>query len=183
MYININNFTDEFGNLLKEFEIIKYEKYADGKWYEIERFESGRTYFEIDGKLHRKLDNRSFTLNMDFNSENCGVCYKIGELITGKKKITGNYDLFTVSYPKDTLTLKKQTYSNNTSFYYLADERGNFKVNYGSSDIKDLLEQLEHENKVYSQSFKAYNEQITKQVIETNNTLITFITTNILNAA
>ena len=65
----------------------------------------------------------------------------------------------------------------------LADERGNFKVNYGSSDIKDLLEQLEHENKVYSQSFKAYNEQITKQVIETNNTLITFITTNILNAA
>ncbi|MFJ3388797.1 hypothetical protein [Lysinibacillus sp. NPDC086135] len=173
--INFNQFEDEFGNVIQEFEVIKYEKYADGEWVEVERRESGRTYFNVDGKLYYRTGNSSFPLNMDFNSSTCGACFVIGENIYGKKKITSNLELFTIKYPKSTLTLHKQTYSDNTCFYSLQEPNGSFKVNYGSRDINDLISQLQHENKVYSSNIQDCNEEIILNIVHANNEMINYM--------
>lgn len=173
--VNFNHFEDEFGNIKQEFEVIKYEKYANGEWVEVERRESGRTYYNVDGKLLNRIDNSSITLNTDFNSETCGACYVIGEEIKNKKKITGNHQLFTAYYPSDKLSLHKQTYSDGTCFYSLKDRKDRSKVNYGSRDLDDLITQLKHENKVYTDYRKESDNDMYSTIIHANDEMIDYM--------
>lgn len=182
-YVNFKKFEDEFGNLLKEFEVIQYYKLSDGTWSEASRTPSTRQYYEVDGQLYFKSGNSLIPMNMDFDSENCGACYKIGNEIVNHRKITGNFVLIVVEFPHEKITLKKQTYANNTCFYSLQDSRGNFKVNHASSNINDLISQLMHENNVYIEGLNKYNNETVKNIIECNNTLIEYMQSSILNVA
>lgn len=65
--------------------------------------------------------------------------------------ITNDEILFTCELKLDRisrLSLWKQSYSDGTCFYTLQDENKNWKVEYGSRDLKELIAQLEHELKV-----------------------------------
>ena len=140
---------DELGNLKEEFEIIQYEKYADGKWHENRRFSSGRSYFVFDDKIYYRCDGSLIELNMDFDSETCGACYKVAGVIEGRKKITGNEVLFKESTNNGySLSLHKQSYSDGTCFYSLKDKLGRWSVNHGSNNINDLLEQMKLEKSI-----------------------------------
>jgi len=79
---------------------------------------------------------------MDFDSKDCHACYKIvGENTEDYKRIIGNEYL---SYNKYlNLKLHKQNYSDGTCFYTLEDNRGEFRVNYGNRDLKELIKVLE----------------------------------------
>jgi hypothetical protein len=46
------------------------------------------------------------------------------------------------------ISLCKQSYSDGTCFYTLQDQNGNWKVEYGSRDLNELIEQINHELKV-----------------------------------
>lgn len=171
--INFKQFEDKFGNLIQEFEVIKYEKYANDTWMEIERRESGLTYYNVDGKLYyRHNSNSSFELNMDFSSPNCEVCYVIGKPIEGKRKITGNYILGKFKAVEKNYSLKKQTYSDNTSYYYISDSYGQTALVHGSRKIEELIVQLEHEVKTYYDHIQEYNKESFMEVIEMNKVMI-----------
>lgn len=176
--MNIKNHFDEFENVKQEFEIIEYRKMADDRWEEHRRFISGSSYFQEDGILYNVYDrtnNSYITLNTDFDAPSYGACFEIGENVQSERKIVGNSVLYSIKYPKDTLTLHKQEYSNGTCFYTLKNSNGNWKVNYGSSDVDDLIEQLNHENLVYSQSVEDYNKGIILEIINANNQMIAFM--------
>jgi hypothetical protein len=73
----------------------------------------------------------------------------------------------------DDLNLCRQSYSDGTCFYTLQDSRGNWKIEYGSRDILELIEQLEHEIKIERQHLqRGYNktnpdiQKIFKELIE-----------------
>lgn len=178
-HVNFNQLEDQFGNLIQEIEIVKYDKRSDGTWVEEQRYKGGKSYCVIEGQIYYRANNSLIKMNMDFDSKNCGVCYAMGSKLEIKKKITGNYKLLTVSYPRGLITLKKQTYSNDTCFYSLQDSAGNSKVNHGSSDIIDLLNQLIHENNVYSENIT----DTTQSIIDSNNIIINYINSDILNVA
>lgn len=160
--VNFKKFEDEFGNLKNEFEVIQYEKYSDGQWVEVKRFESGRGHYILDDQLYFRLDYTLIPLNMDFNSETCGACYKIGKTIENKKKITGNEILFICKFNfnnnNNTLSLHKQSYSNGTCFYTLQDNAGNWKVKYGNEEISELIKQIEYELKINIQHEKQFED-------------------------
>jgi hypothetical protein len=153
--VNFDKFEDEFGNLLNEFEVIKYEKYSNGEWKETERKPSGRNTYIVEGQLYFRLDNSLIALNMDFNSKTCGACYQIGKTIEDKKKISGNEILFTCkANTGNMLLLYKQSYSDGTCFYCLKDGKGNWKVAYGNNNINELVNQIKHEIEIEEQQFR-----------------------------
>ena len=148
--VNFEKFADEYGNLLKEFEVIKYFKCADGQWKEAERYGSDRDTYEVDGQLYFRSDDTLIMLNMDFDSKTCGACYQIGNLIKNNKKITGNEILFTCKIVSNyTLSFHKQSYSDGTCFYTLQDEKGDWNVGYGSDNISNLIARMQREITIY----------------------------------
>lgn len=180
MHINMSMFVDEFGNLLKEFEVIQYEKLSTGEWVESSRIASGRTYFEIEGKLYNKLGSSSFPLNMDFESKNCGACYAIGNEIVNDRKITGNYILGEFNFFDGKLKVCKQTYSNNTAHYCIKDMHGNSKLQHSSKNPKNIINQLEHEINTYNKYAEEYNKEACSHVIEVNKKIIECLESEIL---
>jgi hypothetical protein len=163
--VDFSQFQDEFGNLIKKFEVVVYFKNSDGEWVEDRRFESGRSYYIVDGQLYNKCCKSLLPLNMDFDSETCGACYQIVEEVKETKKITNNEVLFTCKGIK-TLSLHKQSYSDNTCFYSLQDWRGNFKLSYGSKNLQDILNQIIAEKQIHE---KSYLEDNNGQVLEIYN--------------
>ena len=152
--VNFNNFRDEFGNVKQEFEVIRFDKRSNGKWIEEERRTSGGSYFILENKLYCKCDNSLLSMNMDFESKSCGACFQIGKDIINDHKITGNEILFTCkAESKHSISLHKQSYSNNTCFYTLKDANRNWKLNYGSDNIIKLIESVTYELK-YNLSLK-----------------------------
>ena len=146
--VDFSQFEDAFGNLKRQFEVIRYDKYADGTWVEEKRHESGRSYYEMDGQLYYRIDNSGIALNMDFDSETCHACYKIGKEITDYKKITGDSILFTChSAIGDVLRLRKQSYSDDTSFYMLEGQDENYPLHYASRELEELIQSIEREKK------------------------------------
>ncbi|MCC0764780.1 hypothetical protein IR151_17440 [Clostridioides sp. ES-S-0006-03] len=147
--VNFKQFEDNFGNLIQEYEIIKYHKNSNGEWIEDRRFNSSRNYYIVNNNLYHRINDSLFLCNMDFNSSTCGACYQIGKEIINNKKIIGNKILFTEVCKLDNqsliLSLHKQSYSDNTSFYSLRDRYNNFKLEYGSNNIEDLIIQIEKE--------------------------------------
>ena len=135
--INFKQFNDEFGNIKQQFEVIRYDKRSNGEWIEEERRNSGSSYYIIDGQLYCKCDNSLLPMNMNFKSETCGACFQIGKEVINNHKIINNEILFTCKneLTEKCLSLHKQSYSNDTSFYSLQDANKNWKVNYASSDI------------------------------------------------
>lgn len=173
--VNFNLFEDEFGNIIREFGVIKYEKRSDNTWVEVQRYESGRSHYVIEDQLYYRSDDILIKLNMDFNNPTCGACYVIGEEIKNKKKITGNHKLFTVYYPSNRLSLHKQTYSDGTCFYSLLDRNDRSKVNYGSRNLDDLITQLKHENKVYTDYRKESDNDIYSTITHANDEMIKYM--------
>lgn len=165
--VNFKQFEDDFGNLTQEYEIIKYDKRLNGEWIEDERFNSSRNYYIIDGKIYHRIDNSLFPCNMDFDSATCGACYQIGKEIINNKKIIGNDILFTEMCKLDdeilTLSLHKQRYSDNTSFYSLQDEYNDFKLNYGSDNIDGIINQIEKEIAQKEKYKKMNNKYLTER--------------------
>ncbi|MCC0705151.1 hypothetical protein IC213_19010 [Clostridioides sp. ES-S-0049-02] len=164
--VNFKQFEDKFGNLIKEYEIIKYCKHSNGKWVEDMRFNSSRNYYIIDNNLYHRINDSLFLCNMDFNSCICGACYQIGKIIENNKKIIENKILFTEVCKLDNqllmLSLYKQSYSDNTSFYSLRDKYNNSKLEYGSNNIEDLITQIEKEILLKEQYIKEQNETLTE---------------------
>ena len=170
-YINFNQFEDQFGNLKEEFEIISYAKLSNGEWTEDRRYKSSRSYYVIDGQIYYKSNKSFIKLNMDFNSETCGVCYQVGEKITNERKITGN-DILNFYKSK---SLHRQSYSDGTCFYTLQDRYGNWKLNHGSKDLTDIIDQLEHEVNIYSNTGHCNNDEFINEcntIIEDMKSLI-----------
>lgn len=145
--VDFSKFNDSFGNLIKEFEVIIYNKYADGEWVEERRVKSSRNYYIVDGHLYNRYNNSLLPLNMDFDSSTCGACYQIGKEIINNRKITGNEILFTEKCIIDGkikgLSLHKQSYSNNTYFYSLKDENNKTgRLEYNGHNIDELIEAI-----------------------------------------
>jgi hypothetical protein len=143
--VNFKQFHDEYGNLKKEFEVIKYDKRSNGEWVEESRFQSGRGWYEVDGRLYFRSDNSLIETNTDFDSKKCGVCYKIGNEVMNRRLITGNEVLFESKLNnRFMLRLHKQSYSNGTCFYSLQDQYGHWNVSRGGQ-LEEIIEQIKHE--------------------------------------
>ncbi|MNW54714.1 hypothetical protein D3C74_323290 [compost metagenome] len=169
--INLTLFEDEFGNVIQEFEVIEYDKRADGEWTEENRHKSGRSYYNVDGQLYYRYSSGIIKLNMDFSSESCGRCFVIGESIISEKKITGNTELFAIKLNLlGTKFLKRQDYSDGSCFFTIQDNRGNWKIEHGSNSIKPIINQIEHEKKVHENSKGDHNE-----IVEEYKQLISFL--------
>lgn len=146
--VNFNQFYDELGNLKDEqnFEVIVYYKNTNNEWIENERRESCANYFIVDNKLYYRGNKALLSMNMDFDSVDCGACYQIGKFFENNHKIIGNQILFVCkSELGGILKLHKQLYSDETCFYTLEDGRGDWNVNYGSNNLQDLIKQMQLE--------------------------------------
>ena len=138
-----DSFYDEFGNRTNNYIVEKYYKNGNNDWIleETIKTNAGR-YFVVDGKPYFECNGSLLPLNVDFESESCGVCYKVvGKDTTEYKMIVGNEYLCRNEYLG--LRLHRQDYSDGTCFYTLEDGRGQWRVDYGNSDLSELVKVLE----------------------------------------
>lgn len=171
--VDFSQFEDNFGNVIKQFKVIRYEKYSNGEWKEEKKIDSGRSYFIIDEQLYSRCDDSLLPMNMDFDSKTCGACYQIAEEIIDTRKITNNEILFTCN-GVSSLSLHKQSYSDNTCFYSLQDCQGHYKLAYGSRNINDLINRLDKEIEAHKKSVKDSFINDCKELQETYRKTIEF---------
>lgn len=152
-YLNINDVRDalfdELGNDRHAFEVKVYEKNALGRWNLAESSNTlGRHYVVLpdsngDQQLYSRAGDTLIPLNSDFNDPTCGRCYVIGDELPVTHKITGNAILANLqSKYGETYSLRRQDYSDQSSFFYFADPSGSFRVNHGGHDVSKLLDHL-----------------------------------------
>lgn len=139
-----HTFYDEFGNRTNNYIVEKYCKSGD-TWNLEETIKTNAgSYFVVNDKFYFLGGNNDslIPLNMDFNSKDCHACYKVvGSDTEDYTRVIGNEYL---CYNKHlNLKLHKQNYSDGTCFYTLEDNRGEFRVNYGNHDLKELVGVLE----------------------------------------
>ncbi|MNH75582.1 hypothetical protein D3C73_278260 [compost metagenome] len=171
--IDFSKFQDDFGNVIQEFEVVEFDKRSNGEWVEEKRHGSGRQYYNVEGQLYLKYSGGCIKLNMDFDSETCGRCFKIGAIIENPRKIIGNDTLFNIRLSvMGTKKLVRQSYADGTSFYCLQDEKGNWKVEYGNKDLMQLIEQVKREIEVYSMTTKETRSHIYDEIINNENELL-----------
>ncbi|MBP1309162.1 hypothetical protein JOD82_002182 [Paenibacillus sp. 1182] len=140
---------------------------------EEKRHRSGRQYYDVNGQLYLKLNNSGIKLNMNFNSETCGRCFKVGSLIENTRKIIGNSELFRIhSSILGTKKLMRQIYADGTTFYSLQDERGNWKVGYGNRNLIEVIGQIKREIETYSTSKEELRSGIYEKVIKEKKELL-----------
>ena len=142
-----NLFFDEFGNRINNFIIEKYYK-SSHVWTLEETMKTHYgDYYVVDNKCYFKCNGSLIPLNMDFESKDCGAAYKIvGKDTAEYQKIIGNEYLCKSEYFG--LKLHKQSYSDNTCFYTLEDNYGDFRVDYGNENLQELINVLERENEI-----------------------------------
>lgn len=166
-YLNFNeykrNFYDKFGNCINNYWIEKYYKNSNNEWILEETYTTNvGAYYVVNDKIYLECNNSLIPLNMDFNSKDCYACYKIkGEDTTEYINIISNEYLCKNEYLN--LRLHKQNYSDGTSFYSLEDNRGEFRVNYGDKDLKQLILVLQSKikiNKEYIEILPTVKEEI-----------------------
>lgn len=142
-----DTFYDEFGNRINNFIIEKYYKTNNGWFIESYCTTHHGSDYVVDGKLYFESNGSLIPLNMDFDSLDCGACYKIvGEDKTQYRKIVANEYLCENKYLD--FRLHKQSYSDGTCYYSLKNSRGQSAAGYGSRNLTDVISQLK--NKVES---------------------------------
>lgn len=138
-----HEFYDSFGNRINNYIVEKYYKSGE-RWNLEETLKTNAgSYFVVNDKFYFLGNNDSLIpLNMDFESKDCGACYKVvGEDTENYVKIIGNEYLCYNKYLN--LKLHKQNYSDGTCFYTLEDNHGDFSVDYGKSKLSELIKVLE----------------------------------------
>lgn len=165
-----DSFYDEFGNRTNNYIVEKYYKSGDN-WKLEETIKTNEgSYFVVEGKFYFECNGSLIPLNMNFESENCGACYKIvGKDATEYRRIIGNRYLCKNEYLG--LRLHRQDYSDGTCFYSLHDKSGQFCVNYGNCDLSELIKVLEEEieaDKLYIDTLPSIKETIeqTRKLID-----------------
>lgn len=138
-----DSFYDEFGNRTNNYIIEKYYKNKNNDWILEETIKTNAgSYFVVDEKLYFECNGSLLPLNSDFESESCGVCYKVvGKDTTEYKRIICNEYLCRNEHLG--LRLHRQDYSDGTCFYTLEDNRGEFRVDYGNHKLVELIKVLE----------------------------------------
>lgn len=88
---------DELGNLKIAYEIARYEKDANNKWIESNRYDTlhGR-WSVVDGKIYHLYGDTLSPMNMDFTSPYYGACERIVGIIPITHKLTKIAKLGTV---------------------------------------------------------------------------------------
>lgn len=145
-----NQLFDEFGNRRVGRQIVVFDKGSDGLWHhnESEKLDTLSGFFhvlDVDGKkkIYQKVNDSLLPLNMDFNSPDCGRCYKIGGEIPLDHKITGNEVLAEVyNHRGDVFRLRRQDYSDTPSFYTFQDSNGNVQTGHADHSLFVLLKTL-----------------------------------------
>lgn len=163
-----DSFYDEFGNRINNYIIEKYCKNGNNEWFLgeiIKTFNTG-IYFVVNDKPYFECNGSLLPLNIDFESENYGCCYKVVDKdITEYKRIIGNEYLCENKYLG--LRLHRQDYSDGTCFYTLQDDRSQWPVDYGNHDLSKLIKVLESKienDEKYASIFPHTQEQV-KQII------------------
>ncbi len=138
-----DGFYDEFGNKTNNYIVEKYCKSCDNTWHLEETIKTHvGSYFVVNGKPYFECNGSLLSLNTNFESENCGACYRVvGEDTTEYVRIVGNEYLCKNECLG--LRLHRQDYSDGTCFFTLLDHRGQFRVDYGNRDISELIKVLE----------------------------------------
>ena len=137
-----DTFYDEFGNRINNYIVEKYYKSYDAWKLEETIKTNAGSYFVVDGKFYFECNGSLIPLNMDFESESCGACYKVvGKDTTEYKRIIGNEYLCENKHLG--LRLHRQDYSDGTCFYMLKDNRGQWRVDYGNHNLLELIGVLE----------------------------------------
>lgn len=161
---------DEFGNHKVGRQIVVFDKGSDGLWHhnEFEKLDtlSGHYHIlDVEGKkkIYYQVRDSLLPMNMDFNSPDCGRCYKIGGEIPLDHKITGNEVLAVVpNHLGDVFRLHRQDYSDMPSFYTFQDAHGDFHVEHAEHNLFVLLKTLEN----YYIFNKPLSEEIKKIIPE-----------------
>lgn len=136
---------------LKRYVIDVYEKYANGEWVlqphkQIDT-NASRLWDVIDGKIGKWTNWRRekfVEFNMDFNSQTCGVCYKVAKTYQNDNFIVSNEKLLEFTINGNYYYIQKQTYNKGKHrwCYTIMDAHGDFAVNDFSYTKKEIIQRF-----------------------------------------
>lgn len=141
-----NKLFDKFGNRYNKVIVEEYQRNSAREWVKITACNSSESYYLLDGELYWLSGDGLMPCETDFNNEQLNVCWKVIEIVTDFKRITGNAVLFENKYRQ----LKRQDYSDGTCFYtfhqwverpYPHYER-DFKVEEGADNLQELIDYM-----------------------------------------
>lgn len=150
---------DKFGNRYNKLIVEEYQRNSNREWVKQNMNHSSSLYYLVDGKLYHRFGDGLMPCETDFNNISLNVCWKVVEIITDFKRITGNTILFENKYRQ----LKRQDYSDGTCFYTLHQwidrpyphyER-DFRVDEGADNLQELIDYM---NRQIDFDYKTLNE-------------------------
>ncbi len=181
-----NQLFDKFGNRYNKVIVEEYQRNSVREWVKVTHYNSSESYCLLDGKLYWRSGDGLMPCETDFDNEQINVCWKIVEIVTDFKRITGNTILFENKYRR----LHKQDYSDGTCFYTLHQwvERPfphyekDFKVEEGADNLQELIDYMngqlacsyEHFNQIWVQNSPPMKEHA-KNIIIKETELIEFM--------
>ena len=170
-----NKLFDKFGNRYNKVIVEEYQRNCAREWVKETALSSSENYYLLDGVLYWRAGDGLMPCETDFNNEQLNVCWRVVEIITDFKRITGNTILFENKYRR----LHRQDYSDGTCFYTLHQwlERPHphyerdFRVDEGADNLQELIDymngQLEFDYEHLKQSYVQNNLIIKKRVEQT----------------
>lgn len=173
-----NKLFDKFGNRYNKVIVEEYQRNSAREWVKVTHYNSSESYCLLDGKLYWRSGDGLMPCETDFNNESLNVYWKVVEIVTDFKRITGNTILFENKYRR----LHRQDYSDGTCFYSLYEwlehpyphHARDFRVDEGADNLQELIDymngQLEfdyaHLKKSYVQNNPIIKERVEQTIAE-----------------